>query len=70
MLEAEAKEKEIHKLFENTARVPDGAVGGEWFAETEELRRYIEEHGILLGQMAEPLTAANVITQLFTAALS
>jgi hypothetical protein len=66
MLQAEAKEKDIHKLFKDSARVPHGAVGAEWFTETEELRRYIEEHGAPLKQMAETLADADIITQLFT----
>lgn len=65
MLEAEAKEKEIHQLFKDTARVPNGAVGAEWFAETQELRGYIEKHSIPLRQMTELLADVGIITQLF-----
>jgi hypothetical protein len=46
MLQAEAKEKELHNKFKNLQRFKPGWVGSEWFTVNKELIEYIKNHTV------------------------
>jgi hypothetical protein len=65
MREAEAREREIHKMFPNSQRQPPFAVGSEWFATTNELNELILREGKTLEQANPTLRTAHEIARLF-----
>lgn len=60
MLQAEAKEKELHKKFHNLQRFEQGWVGSEWFTADQTLIEYIEQNAVSPEKIGISRTVAKV----------
>jgi len=60
MLQAEAKEKELHKKFHNLQRFESGWVGSEWFTADSTLIEYIEKNTVPPEKIGALRTVAKV----------
>jgi len=65
MREAEAREQELHKMFQDIQRQSPYTVGAEWFTATRELIALIEKEGRTIEEANPDLKGAVEISRLF-----